>query len=253
MLVIESRGNYKMRERAIVYIDGFNLYFGLKSSLTPKTESTAIASIQKISPTVPKNKYRLTKHSYWLDLQKLAERIVQNRHLVGVKYFTARIKGDPQKQDRQNAFLDAIHWHCDKVQTFEGRYLLREMICRKCHQVSNDMACPRCKTLNRMPEEKKSDVNIATQMLKDAYENLFDTAYLISADSDLVPPVEVIRSMTPSKRVIVVFPPNRFSLELKNAASTQLFISGSIIRQSRLPDEVQKPNGKITIPAEWNV
>jgi len=221
-----------MAEKAIVYIDGFNLYFGLRAATGG-------------------NK-KLTKRIYWLDIQKLAERIVQGRQLICVKYFTARIKGNPHKQDRQNAFLDAIRWHCNKVQMFEGRYLLREMICRKCHRVSSDMACPHCKTLNRMPEEKKSDVNIATQMLKDAYENLFDTAYLISADSDLVPPVEIIRSMSPSKRVIVFFPPNRFSLELKNAASTQLFITPAIIRQSHLPDSIPKPDGKfITIPTEW--
>jgi uncharacterized LabA/DUF88 family protein len=105
-----------------------------------------------------------------------------------------------------------------------------------------------------MPEEKKSDVNIATQMLKDAYENLFDTAYLISADSDMVPPVEVIRSMSPSKRVFVCFPPNRFSMELKNTANTQLSITPSMLRQSRLPHEIQKPDGKmIAIPSEWDV
>ena len=109
-------------ERAMVYIDGFNLYFGLRAE-TDRCK-------------------KLSKRIYWLDIQKLSERIVQQRNLIGVKYFTARIKGNPQKQDRQNAFLDAIHWHCDKVQIFEGRYLLREMICRKCHRVSSDILSP---------------------------------------------------------------------------------------------------------------
>ena len=219
------------RERAIVYVDGFNLYFGLRAATGGEK--------------------KLTKRIYWLDIQKLSERIVQSRQLVAVKYFTARIKGNPQKEIRQSAFLDAIHWHCKKVQTIEGRYLLRDMICRRCHRVSTDIACPHCKTINKLPEEKKSDVNIATQMLKDAYENLFDTAYLISADSDLVPPIEVIRSMSPPKRVIVFFPHNRYSVELKNVASNQLFISSAMLRQSYLPDEVQKPNGKIIIPDAW--
>jgi uncharacterized LabA/DUF88 family protein len=195
---------------------------------------------------------KLTKRVYWLDVQKLAERIIRNRHLVGVKYFTARIKGDPKKQDRQNAFLDAMRWHCDKVQVFEGRYLLREMICRKCYRVSTDIACARCGAVTVLPEEKKSDVNIATQMLKDAYENLFDVAYLISADSDMIPPIEVIRSMSPSKGVIVFFPPKRFSVELKNAVNNQFFVTPAMLRQSRMPEEIKKPNGdRITIPDEW--
>jgi len=222
----------KAKERAIVYIDGFNLYFGLRAATGGEK--------------------KLTKRIYWLDIQKLAEKVARNRQLVSVKYFTARIKGDPEKENRQNTFLDAIRWHCDNVQVFEGRYLLREMICRKCFRVSTDIACARCKAITVLPEEKKSDVNIATQMLKDAYENLFDVAYLVSADSDIVPPIEVIRSMSPSKRVVVFFPPKRYSVELKDVANNQFFITPSMLRQSRLPDEVRKPNGDIiSIPDEW--
>jgi hypothetical protein len=92
------------RERAIVYVDGFNLYFGLRAATGGDK--------------------KLTKRIYWLDIQKLAEKLVRNRHLVGVKYFTARIKGNPPKENQQNAFLEAIRWHCNKVQIFEGRYLL---------------------------------------------------------------------------------------------------------------------------------
>ena len=188
-----------MPERAIVYVDGFNLYFGIR-------ESTG-------------GNKKQTKRCYWLDIQKLAENIIQNRQLITVKYFTARIKGDSAKESRQNALLDALRYNCDKLRIFEGRYLLREMFCRGCHKTSTSIACPKCQWINYLPEEKKSDVNIASQMLKDAYENLFDVAYLISGDSDLVPPIEIIRSMTPSKRVVVFFPPNRFSRELSGQVS----------------------------------
>jgi uncharacterized LabA/DUF88 family protein len=223
-----------MRERALVYVDGFNLYFGLRGSTGGNKKQT--------------------KRCYWLDIQKLAENIIQTRELVAVKYFTARIKGDPAKESRQNAFLDAIRFHCDKLCIFEGRYLLREMFCRGCHGISSKIVCSKCQAVNHLPEEKKSDVNVASQMLKDAYENLFDVAYLISGDSDLVPPIEIIRAMTPSKRVVVFFPPNRFSRELKDIASSHFFLKPAIINNSLLPREVQKPDGKkITIPSEWDV
>ncbi len=138
-------------DRAIVYIDGFNLYFGLKS-----------ATVRK------KGHSKLPKKTYWLDLQKLSEKIVQNGQLVGIKYFTARIKGNYAKQVRQGTFLKAIQTHCQKLQIFEGRYLLREMFCAECRKISNDIICSYCGHVNNLPEEKKSDVNIATQMLKDA-------------------------------------------------------------------------------------
>ena len=37
-----------------------------------------------------------------------------------------------------------------------------------------------------------TDVNIATQMIIDAYQDKYDTAMLISGDSDLVPPIKAI-------------------------------------------------------------
>jgi uncharacterized LabA/DUF88 family protein len=224
-----------MRERAIVYVDGFNLYFGLRGSTGGNKKQT--------------------KRCYWLDIQKLAENIIMKRlELVAVKYFTARIKGNPEKENRQNAFLDAIRFHCDKLRIFEGRYLLREVFCRKCRKISNSILCPKCQAVNLLPEEKKSDVNVASQMLKDAYENLFDVAYLISGDSDLVPPIEIIRAMTPTKRVVVFFPPKRFSSELKDIASGHFFLKFAHINKSLLPCEILKPDGKtITIPSEWDL
>ena len=224
------------KERAIVYVDGFNLYFGLRASTINR-----------------KNIKRLPKRVYWLDIQKLAETLVQGRQLVCVKYFTARIKGNPDKQNRQNTFLNALQIQCHKLQMIEGRYLFREVFCMRCRTISSDIICSKCGNVNHLPEEKKSDVNIATQMVKDAYENNFDVAYLISGDSDLVPPIEVIRAMTPPKRVIVVFPPNRGgSKELKNTADFVLYLSARDIKNSLLPDEIEKQDGtKLTIPEHW--
>jgi len=139
-------------KRAVVYIDGFNLYFGLRASTIAQ-----------------KGHKRFSKKSYWLDLQKLSEKIVKDNDLVAIKYFTARIKGNPAKQNRQNAFLSAIQLHCPKLQIFEGRYLFRQMFCGNCRKISSNIVCPFCGNVNNFPEEKKSDVNIATQMLKDAY------------------------------------------------------------------------------------
>ena len=223
------------KQRAIVYIDGFNLYFGLKSSVKQT------------------GRHRLTKRSYWLDLQKLAESIAKQADLAAVKYFTARIKGNYQKQLRQNAFLNAIQIHCPKLQIFEGRYLLREVFCSRCRTYSKQFICPSCQSRNIYPEEKKSDVNIATQMLLDAHENRFDIAYLVSGDSDFVPPIKAICSMNPPKIVAVAFPPMQGrSKELEGAASFSFYIPTSGIKKSWLPDVVQKPDGtSIIIPDEW--
>ena len=54
-----------------------------------------------------------------------------------------------------------------------------------------------------------TDVNIAVQLLGDAQDKVFDTAIVISADSDLAGPVQAIRSRYPNKRAIIAFPPER--------------------------------------------
>lgn len=64
----------------MLYIDGLNLYFGLRS--------------------------KSWRRYYWLDVRKLGERLVKpNQTLVGVRYFTVRISGpDRGKQKRLSAF-----------------------------------------------------------------------------------------------------------------------------------------------------
>ena len=45
-----------------------------------------------------------------------------------------------------------------------------------------------------------TDVNIAVEMLADAFHNEYDTAILISADSDLSAPIKKVKSLFPQKK-----------------------------------------------------
>ncbi len=101
-------------------------------------------------------------------------------------------------------------------------------------------------------EEKMTDVNIATQLLCDTFHDVFDTALIISADSDLVPPTQAIRKFFPEKRVVVAFPPERKSAHLKSAAHACIPIGRSALSKSVLPDCVSTSTGPIlNRPAEW--
>ena len=97
-----------------------------------------------------------------------------------------------------------------------------------------------------------TDVNIAVQLMTDAFQDRFDTAILISADSDLVSPVRAVRRLFPSKRVVVAFPPDRESGELKKYANGFIYIGRDALAKSPLPNSVIKPNGyALRRPASW--
>jgi uncharacterized LabA/DUF88 family protein len=202
--------------RVATYVDGFNLYFGLKASSNRKY--------------------------YWLDLHALATALLKpEQTLTAVNFFTTRIRDNghnaPDRQ-RQNIYLDALAER--GVSIHEGHYLRKVRQCRQCGASWDDY------------EEKMTDVNIATRMLCDAHDDLFDVALLISGDSDLTSPVQLVRSRFPAKRVIVVFPPKRHSAELKKFAHGFLTIGFDKLRASQLPAQVPTRRGHILHrPKEW--
>lgn len=212
--------------RVIAYVDGFNLYFGLRESGL--------------------------RRCYWLDVRALAENLLRPKQtLSATKYFTARIaggrSGDPvgrkraadEKRKRQTDFLEALSTLPD-LTLFEGHYLGKDVQCRKCGASW------------RSHEEKMTDVQIATEMLEDAYDDRFDVALVVSADSDLVPPIRAIRRRFPRKRIVVGFPPGRSSVQLKRAAHASFTVSETQLDTAQFPDKVAKPDGFVLKrPTRW--
>jgi uncharacterized LabA/DUF88 family protein len=100
-------------------------------------------------------------------------------------------------------------------------------------------------------EEKKTDVAIAAHMVAGAHLGAHDVAMLVSGDSDLVPPVEMVASMS-NRRVVATFPPHRQSHDLRRAAGASTNISQTVLRNSQLPNTIVLPNGmKAVRPPSW--
>lgn len=200
--------------RVIVYIDGFNFYFGI------------IAKGWR--------KY------LWLDLHKFASSLLlPNQDLVRTKYFTSRISKPFSKQKRQSIFLDALS-SLPQLSIFYGRYQ------------ADIRTCENCGFTSFVSSEKKTDVNIATELMVDAFQDNFDTAILVTADADLTGPVVAIRKLFPQKKVIIAFPPERHSYELKNVASGAYHIGEEKFSESLFPDEVVTKSGFVLKrPDKW--
>ena len=87
--------------------------------------------------------------------------------------------------------------------------------------------------------------------------NATDIVALVSADSDLVPPIELIQRRFPEIGIKVYFPPSNFSNDLKDnlihhRSKPVLMIKNSRRFQSAvMPDSVSKDDKTHTIPDKW--
>lgn len=204
--------------RVVVYVDGLNLYYGLKS-----------AGLRRY---------------YWLDLCRLAAALLRRgQTLVAVRYFTAKFApepADPHRHVRQDTYLQALG-------------TLPDLSIHYGYHLPKTRTCPQCGASIPAYEEKMTDVNIAVALLNDAQDNLFDTAIVISADSDLSGTISAVRSRYVNKPILVAFPPKRASKELRRVASGSFHIGRDRLRRSQLLDPVVKPDGyTIAKPQRWS-
>ncbi len=207
-----------MTRRVAVYVDGFNLYYGLRS--------------------------KRWRRYYWLDLRRLSEQFLRTgQRLVLVRYFTAGIFAEPHDPDkplRQNTYLEALE-------------TLPDLHIHKGYFVAKQQHCAACGTIWQIYEEKTTDVNIAVELLGDAQDDVFDTAIVVSGDGDLAGPIREVRRRYPQKRIVVAFPPGRHSAGLRNAASAFFTIGRDALRDSQFPPQVTKADGYVlTRPQKWN-
>jgi uncharacterized LabA/DUF88 family protein len=84
---------------------------------------------------------------------------------------------------------------------------------------------------------------------------LFDAIYLISADADLVPAIEHIKSRF-GTHVTLIDPPRRHSDDLKSICDRNLHIGSNVLGRSQLPNPVERPtqSGRMRRyykPTEW--
>ena len=101
-------------------------------------------------------------------------------------------------------------------------------------------------------EEKGSDVNLATYLLLDAFQNEYDGAAVITNDSDLAEPIRITRDVL-GKRIEVLDPcgDGRTSAELAKVATFYKPIRLGAIAASLFPAELTDRKGTFHKPATW--
>lgn len=215
-------------KKTIVYVDGSNLYYGLLRGTSDK----------------------------WLDLVSFARGLLRDEHeIVSVKYFASRVidkTPDHHRSERQDKYLDALrNWPLVKV--IEGYY--REQgewlepvkePCKSCEAKTRPGKVRVSRTT-----EKLTDVNLATELLQDAYERRADSFVLISGDSDLAPAIRVLRYRL--KVPVLVFNPQRSVCnELRKYSTYYKNLAVGCTHDHQMPASFANAEGRtIHRPAAW--
>jgi uncharacterized LabA/DUF88 family protein len=214
-----------------VYVDAFNLYYG----------------------SLMETAYK------WLDLQAFCEASFPDDQINRIRYFTARIKAnphDPGKHVRQATYLRALET-LPKLTIHEGSYLKKPVL-MPLHPIP---APPTPPTIVRVvkSEEKGSDVNLASYLLLDAFDDDYEGAVVVSNDSDLAEPIRLVRTRF-KRRMIVLHPcsrPGRSpSIELRKAAALRAGKPAMIVQEALLASHQFAPtlvdaHGTFARPGDW--
>ncbi len=200
-----------------IYVDGFNFYYGC---------------------------IRGTPY-HWLNIGEMCRLLLPHDDIHRIKYFTALVTTrahDTEKPLRQQNYLRALQT-IPNLEIIRGSFLS--------HEVMMPLAPPANRYVKVIKtEEKGSDVNLATHLLVDAFRNDFDLAVIVSNDSDLLMPIQVVTQqfgkpvgmLNPQKNPSVVLIPH--VLFVKN-------IRQGVLKQSLFAPVLKDAQGSFSKPAGW--
>ncbi len=217
--------------RTIAYVDGYNLYYGL---------------------------LRKSRHK-WLDLYALfKDHLLDDAaDLIEVRYYTAPVLGrmsdSTESPQRQRVYLQALRkFRPQGLTIVEGRIMASTPFQRLFRPI------PEAPHLSKVQvydfNEKKTDVNLATDMLAAAWTNACDQVVLCSNDSDLEGALATIRRHHPAMRIGLVAPipgddHRRIAADLAQYADWKKILSPVHLANAQLPDRI--PHSRLMKPETW--
>ena len=213
--------------RTIVYIDGYNFYFGVLKNTPYK----------------------------WLDIVSLVKHIchVQNPKMdvVSVKFFTAPVigrvatKGVKSLHSQDTYHRALLNSHPEIIEIINGYHLLEKGYLPRYKEPIDKQDRVEVWRL----EEKQTDVNLALQLYRDAVLNNYEHAVLVSSDSDLVPALAFLKQDFPHYPVGLILP-RRQSIKIERPPNTSLSNLANWTRSYILNDELEKFQFAAKVPTK---
>lgn len=217
--------------RTIVYVDGYNLYYGL----------------------LRKSKLK------WLDIVALFRDHVldDSAQLLEVRYYTSPVLGkmsdNNESPQRQRQYLQALRkTNPTGLTIIEGRIMASTPFQRLVSPI------PEAPHLTKVQvydfNEKKTDVNLASDILSGAWTESYDQMVLCSNDSDLEGALATISKHHPTKRIGIVAPitgddHRRIAKDLSQYATWTKILSPVHLANAQMPNRIL--HSKLVKPLTW--
>ena len=228
------------KKRSIVYIDGFNFYYGM---LAERSDLK------------------------WLNYQRLAELLRPDDDILKVRLFTSVVDQDPRrrpgestKHDRQSRILAALRTQ-PKITITPGKFSDRERECLVSSSCCSVPKGPQRKYWGR--EEKQTDVQLALQIVLDVQEEKaagrqLANIVLLSGDIDMLPALAVAFQQDKKVRAVIYIPVHEAQLKHRRKDEFSKYcdpvkpIPEKYLRLAQFPDIVElRPGVTVERPIEW--
>lgn len=181
----------------------------------------------------------------------------KNAELVEVRYYTAPVLGrmsdDPRSTQRQRQYLQALKtMHPQSLVVIQGKIVATKPYQRLVRPIPEvpELQIVQVYDFN----EKKTDVNLASDLIAGAWINSYEQAVICSNDSDLEAALSTVKRYHPRLRIGVVAPIRsedyrHISGDLVRHADWQKTLSAVHIAASQLPPKI--PNSRLVKPESW--
>ena len=179
------------------------------------------------------------KKFYWLDIVKFYELFMKPNQVLNQVYYCTAIPTGLPEQKRQSLLFQANKIN-PKFNLVYGKFLEKNIL------INGE----KIKTF----EEKQTDVNIAVNLLRNVFNNSCDTSIIVSADSDLVPAIQLAKEINPNHKIFCHFPPERHSVQLGNCSDAIIHLHRyeSRFKQCVLEETIEiKPGIILSKPPNW--
>jgi uncharacterized LabA/DUF88 family protein len=214
--------------RTFIYIDGFNLYYN----------------------TFRGERNKDNRGFKWLDLESFTSSILFKKYkkneIVKTKYYTAHISGaqDMGQVHRQNAYLRGLELHSNGLEIVYGKFLIQEGYRPLVGSEENETV----KVF--LPEEKGSDVNLATHLVYEATQDQYDVAVVLTNDTDMSEAFKIVSTNLDKTIILIQAEHVKTAKSLKRHSFDVLKYDTSDLEKNQLPDQI---GSKITRPKEWSL